>query len=423
MQFTYDAYENLLLQFKEAGYSFIFFKEEHDDDSKEVILRHDIDNSLEDALRFAEIEARIGAKSTYFVLLGTEFYNVFTKESKNILKKIMSFGHEIGLHFDISCYEEKELGQIENLILAELATLSKAIDRETRCVSFHRPLKEYFNKKISNKFVSAYEEKYFSGFSYVSDSRRNWRDNPIALIESGVAKIQCLTHAFWYRDEEISSKERITDFLEMQGYRSARALSMNLTDIEKLTSETFSENIVADMKKESLKTDRLEIKLLDLQDVEDIYQIGSNTETVRYLKWGPYKTKAEAERFIKKSLVSYVLNNDLIMGIHLKDKQKLIGIFRLYGFDDEKKSCEISYIQASNFTGNGYMTETIENILKSLENRGIKRVYANYDMSNLLSYRLMKRVGMKDDEEFRMKAKIKGKEVILKRCLIDLGGE
>ena len=87
MQFTYDAYENLLLQFKEAGYSFIFFKEEHDD-SKEVILRHDIDNSLEDALKFAEIEARSGAKSTYFVLLGTEFYNVFTKESKNILKKI-----------------------------------------------------------------------------------------------------------------------------------------------------------------------------------------------------------------------------------------------------------------------------------------------------------------------------------------------
>ena len=96
----------------------------------------------------------------------------------------MSFGHEIGLHFDVSCYEEQELEQIEELILAELDVLSKVIGRETKIVSFHRPLKKYFNKRISNKFVSAYEEKYFSGFSYVSDSRRNWRDNPIALIES-----------------------------------------------------------------------------------------------------------------------------------------------------------------------------------------------------------------------------------------------
>lgn len=53
MEFTYDAYRKLLLTFKNNGYQDIFYQEA-DMTKKQVILRHDIDNSIEDALKIAE---------------------------------------------------------------------------------------------------------------------------------------------------------------------------------------------------------------------------------------------------------------------------------------------------------------------------------------------------------------------------------
>ena len=86
MEFTYDAYRKLLLTFKNNGYQDIFYQET-DMTKKQVILRHDIDNSIEDALKIAKIEKEVGMKSTYFVLIGTEFYNLFTKRSKEMIEK------------------------------------------------------------------------------------------------------------------------------------------------------------------------------------------------------------------------------------------------------------------------------------------------------------------------------------------------
>lgn len=53
-----------------------------------MILRHDIDNSLSQALRLAEIEAEEGVKSTWFVLLRTDFYNPASAASQKTLRRI-----------------------------------------------------------------------------------------------------------------------------------------------------------------------------------------------------------------------------------------------------------------------------------------------------------------------------------------------
>ena len=87
---------------------------------KDVILRHDVDASLEAALKMAELENKINVSSTYFILLSSEFYNPFTLESSKIIKKILKLGHKLGLHYN-------ELFIIENRLEAS-QTLKKEND-------------------------------------------------------------------------------------------------------------------------------------------------------------------------------------------------------------------------------------------------------------------------------------------------------
>lgn len=103
MEFTYAAYRELLSLLREGGYAFRDYHS-YGDAPRCAILRHDIDTSLEQAVKLAELEAREGVRSTWFVLLRTDFYNAASKTGREALRHIRALGHEIGLHFDEASY-------------------------------------------------------------------------------------------------------------------------------------------------------------------------------------------------------------------------------------------------------------------------------------------------------------------------------
>ena len=146
MEFTYTAYRELLDFLRQGGYAFTDY---HDYQSypRCVILRHDIDNSLPQALRLAEIEAEEGVKSTWFVLLRTDFYNPASAASQRILRRLGELGHEIGLHFDEMAYaSESGIGSYassstEELIVREAGILADICGCPITTVSMHRPSK------------------------------------------------------------------------------------------------------------------------------------------------------------------------------------------------------------------------------------------------------------------------------------------
>ena len=92
MTFTYNGYLGLLNLLKENGYSI----GDYNDCKKHercVILRHDVDTDLQKASKMAELEYRNGIKSTYFVLLTSNFYNVCSQKNRKILKEIQGICH------------------------------------------------------------------------------------------------------------------------------------------------------------------------------------------------------------------------------------------------------------------------------------------------------------------------------------------
>ena len=140
MEFTYTSYKNLIQLLVQNGYP---VKSYHDfEDAKRcVILRHDIDNSMEQALCLGRVEETASVSSTYFALLSSDFYNVASRRSRQILRELQNMGHEIGLHFDETVYEGITVETMPEYIQQEVAILSDMLGIPVTTVSMHRPSK------------------------------------------------------------------------------------------------------------------------------------------------------------------------------------------------------------------------------------------------------------------------------------------
>lgn len=233
MYFTYTEYKKLIENLNLHGYNIASYYN-WDKYDKSVILRHDIDYCIDKAVAMAKLEYEIGISSTYFVLITSDFYNVFSKENLAKLKSIIALGHEIGLHFDETCYDD--LSDISGLILDEKSILEHAIGHEVRVVSMHRPSKDILEKHIEVKgMINSYSNLFFEEFKYLSDSRRRWREPVNDIIASEEYKrLHILTHAFWYNEVEETLHDSVVRFIEKANDDRRYFVSQNITDLQSI---------------------------------------------------------------------------------------------------------------------------------------------------------------------------------------------
>lgn len=233
MKFTYEAYKKLIEKLKNNDYCLTDY---HNDQvyKKSVILRHDVDNSLEKALAFSQYEQQLGVKSTYFVLLTSNFYNIASQKSRSILKQIQGMGHEIGLHFDEIVYGELEKESLIQCVEKEAEIMRQLTGLEISTVSMHRPSKQTLeNDYVFPTLINSYSQKYFKSYKYLSDSRSHWRENVLEIIESNAFdQLHILTHPFWYNEEEQSMKACIKDFIGSANRERYDDMNENFRDLE-----------------------------------------------------------------------------------------------------------------------------------------------------------------------------------------------
>ena len=239
MKFTYEAYRALLALLREHGYA---IRNYHNylDTARCVILRHDIDNSLEQAVRLAELEAGEGVRSTWFVLLRTDFYNAASKAGREALRHIQSLGHEIGLHFDEASYVPAlRPDEVVQDIIKECGLLSALLETQVSSVSMHRPSEATLEADyVIPGIVNSYGKTFFHDFKYLSDSRRRWREPVEDIIRSGaVDRLHILTHAFWYHETEEDISQTVGDFIRSANQERYCHMAENITDIRSILRE------------------------------------------------------------------------------------------------------------------------------------------------------------------------------------------
>lgn len=241
MEFTYDSYANLVSKLRKHDYQFASYHN-YRAFEKCVIMRHDIDYSLQKSVELAEFENQLGIQSTYFILLSSPFYNILSKDAVGRIKKIQKAGHEIGLHFDELNYDKAEydkIGGVKKAIYREIDLMSTILDCDIKAVSMHRPSKRTLQANYDlGVIVNSYGKEFFEGFKYVSDSRRRWRENIDEIISCGLYnKLHILTHAFWYNKKENTLKATIKDFIAKAGLERYEILESNISDLQSIVKK------------------------------------------------------------------------------------------------------------------------------------------------------------------------------------------
>lgn len=96
MDFTLRKYRELVRSFVESGYRIMTVRQylESAPLGKVLILRHDVDEQPQNALKMAEAEKELGLHATYY------FRKVPKSDHPDIIRQIEAMGHEIGYHYE-----------------------------------------------------------------------------------------------------------------------------------------------------------------------------------------------------------------------------------------------------------------------------------------------------------------------------------
>ena len=207
--FSLDSYSSALRSYREAGYSVTGFRGYLDAPHvKHMILRHDIDNSIEQALRVARVDAEAGCTSAFFLRVHARGYNLLSLPSLLIIKEIEELGHEVGLHLEGGLHEV--LGHdAEEWAERQRDIFETALGRPVKALSLHEPARmggyEFASRlveKWSDLEYHAYEPRFMMpSIKYLSDSSGRWREGHFALWVDEVPVLQVLTHPFWWYEK------------------------------------------------------------------------------------------------------------------------------------------------------------------------------------------------------------------------------
>jgi hypothetical protein len=208
--FDLDHYGELLAAAEAGGYRFAFF--DRPPAAGDLLLRHDVDLSLDAAVTLAELEAEAGASATYFLMTRSVFYNLASPEGERVLARLRELGHRVGLH---AVHPQLDLD-----------------DRFDPVVAWHNPDPEFMREPIEGA-VNAMQPPYFDPDHYRSDSNQHWRSGcpHDELAEGRVEWLQLLTHPeIWVYPGE-TMRETMLAMLDGERERDLARLAEDRIDL------------------------------------------------------------------------------------------------------------------------------------------------------------------------------------------------
>ena len=205
-------YKIFIKKFISKSYNFINFNQLDVNDNRQIILRHDVDISIDLALKMAYIENDLNISSTYFFLLTNESYNLLSDKNIAKVRRIKELGHEISLHFDLSIYSDPKSG-----FIFEMEIFNKVFDEKIYITSIHRPNENFLNKPDKYFTIpNTYEKKLTENAKYFADSGGNFRfGNPIDSEEFNSGEnVQIGIHPIWWIESEKNVSKTIEKVLK-----------------------------------------------------------------------------------------------------------------------------------------------------------------------------------------------------------------
>ncbi|MFZ2339166.1 MAG: GNAT family protein [Bacteroidales bacterium] len=158
-----------------------------------------------------------------------------------------------------------------------------------------------------------------------------------------------------------------------------------------------------------IETERMILKPITLDDIDDIYEFTSDPLTSDWLTWYPHKTKTDAINFVNYVQEKYKKNQPAQWAVKLKANNKIIGICGFISFSEEHLNGEVAYVLSPLYWNKGYLTEALKEIIKfSFTQLNLVRIEAKCEIGNLASEKVMQKAGLMQEGIFRKYFRRKG---------------
>ena len=208
--FSLSHYRALLQAAKAGSYRWAGF--EREPEPGDLILRHDVDLSLDGALAVAEVEAAEGAWSTWFLMTRSNFYNLDSAEGERAIARLRALGHRVAHH---AVWPQIDLD-----------------DRFDKVVAWHNPDPEYMQAPVDGA-VNVMQPPFFDPEHYRSDSNQHWRHGcPHDELAAGsFGWLQLLTHPEIWAFDGATMRETMESMLDADRAARYRFLEHDRIDL------------------------------------------------------------------------------------------------------------------------------------------------------------------------------------------------
>src|SRR5690242_4758611 len=149
-----------------------------------------------------------------------------------------------------------------------------------------------------------------------------------------------------------------------------------------------------------ITTERLRLRPLTVDDLEDVYAYSSLEEVCRYIPYEP-RTREDVRRFLEdeNKTRSDLEDEGQVLAVAMElPGAGVIGDLVLFWRSREHRSGEIGWVQSPAYSGHGYATEAARALLDlAFDGLGLHRVVARVDARNDASARMCRRLGMRQE--------------------------
>ena len=183
MNFTFKKWDEICFFISQNFDTISAFQLKSNKVSNIIVIKHDVEDKPNNALRLAKIENKYGINATYY------FQGDLVVDNKKIIQEIKELGHEIGYHYDVMDSNE---GEYSDAIIefSDYLNIFNDIGIVIMSVCPHgNPLKIRSNWSSNKDFFRSKEvqEKYsnifdlschlpkITKFSYISDAGYSWK--------------------------------------------------------------------------------------------------------------------------------------------------------------------------------------------------------------------------------------------------------
>jgi len=176
-----EKYKLLCLKIIGSGYqtsTIVNYLKNHQRLKDVVVLRHDVDRNISNALKMAKLEHSLGVYSTFYFRHTPLVFN------QPVIEQIAEMGHEIGFHYETLSKAHGDMEKALKLFGNEISEFRAITSIET--ISMHgSPMSPFDNRDLWIKndikkfdlLGEAYLSIDYQNLLYFTDTGRSWQRN------------------------------------------------------------------------------------------------------------------------------------------------------------------------------------------------------------------------------------------------------